>query len=417
VYKNNFFDFACRCFVPTGFNQFVVITSMRIKRRKLIVLSLIISVVLVFTGISYNSTAENLTEDLEPFGWDVKVQKAVPYPTKPRNMTIPTKSPEEIRQLILKYGARGELPAKREPEMPDQPFGPNLFNSDDELRLKIDELKPEDLNPAPKLNYPTIMPKIDGENIISMTLYGSTLRYTMGAIKNAEMVKENFPGWKLRLYTETPKEHPKYGIVPQTVIDRLRFLGAEIHYMEPDDGWIPPMMWRFLVADDEYVDRFIVRDTDARLSERDAAAVYAWVKSDKTFHCVRDHPSHAAYPISGGMWGAKPKELIRILHKSWRDMMRGLGKHYLQDMDFLNKYIWPKVQNHTYCSDSVSCDVYPNSHPFPVPRYGYEHVGQVVSEHELGRPEDIRILRQAGENENCVPKGFNRLGIPVRKSL
>lgn len=233
----------------------------------------------------------------------------------------------------------------------------------------------------------------------------------MGALRNAEMVKQSFPGWKLRFYTETPKEHPRYGIVPQTVIDRLRALDVEIHYMEPDDGWIPPMMWRFLVADDDYVDRFIVRDSDARLTDRDAAAVYEWVKSDKPFNCIRDHPSHASYAISGGMWGGKPKELSRILHKTWRNMMRGLRKDYFEDMDFLNKYIWPKVQNHTYCSDSVSCDNYPNSHPFPIPRYGYEHVGQVVSEHELGRPVDISILRQAGENARCTPRGYNRLGI------
>ena len=176
------------------------------------------------------------------------------------------------------------------------------------------------------------------------------------------------------------------------------------------------MMWRFLVADDLWVDRFIIRDTDSRLTQRDAAAVYAWVKSAKALHCVRDHPSHASYAVSGGMWGGKPQELNNVLRKSWREMMHGSRTDYLEDMNFLNSYIWPKVQNSAYCSDSVSCLQFPSSHPFPVPRHGYEHVGQVVSEHELGRPLDISILKQAGENPDCTPRGFNRLGMKTNET-
>ena len=175
------------------------------------------------------------------------------------------------------------------------------------------------------------------------------------------------------------------------------------------------MMWRFLVADDLHLDRFIVRDTDSRLTQRDAAAVHAWVKSGKAFHCIRDHPSHAYYAISGGMWGGKPQELNNILRTSWREMMNGSRADYLEDMKFLNSVIWPKVQNDAYCSDSVSCLKYPASHPFPVPRHEYEHVGQVYSDQDLGRPGDIEILKQAGENPNCTPhifskkRDFNRL--------
>ncbi|ELT95567.1 hypothetical protein CAPTEDRAFT_228752 [Capitella teleta] len=253
-------------------------------------------------------------------------------------------------------------------------------------------------------SYFNRIPRIDGENIIAMSLYGSNMRYTMGAIRNAELIRENFPGWKLRIYTESPSENPRYGLVPQTVISKLRDLSAEIHFMLPGEGFIPPMMWRFLVADDLWVDRFIIRDSDARLTDRDAAAVHAWVKSEKPFNCIRDHPSHAGYAISGGMWGARPQLLYSILRRSWKDMMRGVRTEYLQDMNFLNYVVWPKVQHHAYCSDSVSCDQWPGAHPFPVPRLGYEHVGQVVNEHDLGRPIDIQILRTAGENDKCVPK-------------
>ncbi len=42
------------------------------------------------------------------------------------------------------------------------------------------------------------------------------------------------------------------------------------------EGGIAGMFWRFLVADDPQVDRFIVRDSDSRLNARDAYAVAEW---------------------------------------------------------------------------------------------------------------------------------------------
>jgi len=166
------------------------------------------------------------------------------------------------------------------------------------------------------------------------------------------------------------------------------------------------MMWRFLVADDLSVDRFIIRDTDSRLTQRDASAVYDWVKSGEAFHCVRDHPSHASYAVSGGLWGGNPQLLRNYLRKTWREMMAGSRPDYLEDMNFLNNVVWPKLMYHAYCSDSVSCKSFPSSYPFSQRRHGYEHVGQVVSEQELGRPIDINILKQAGENPECLPPGL-----------
>lgn len=41
----------------------------------------------------------------------------------------------------------------------------------------------------------------------------------------------------------------------------------------------------------------------------------AWLRSNQTFQCTRDHPSHARNPISGGMWGAKTARLHALLKK------------------------------------------------------------------------------------------------------
>ena len=45
---------------------------------------------------------------------------------------------------------------------------------------------------------------------------------------------------------------------------------------------------------------------------------------------------------------------------------------------FLPSFFPSFIPPEAYCSDSVSCDIYPNSFPFPVQRYGYDHVGQVA---------------------------------------
>ena len=239
-------------------------------------------------------------------------------------------------------------------------------------------------------------------NVVAMSLYGSEMRYTAGVIRNAYLVRQNFPGWQLWVYIESPLSS-KYPAVPEDVISRLVSVGVEVHYISPEDDMIPPMMWRFLVADDAGVDWFIVRDADSRLTLRDAAAVAAWIKSDSAFHCIRDHPSHAAYAVSGGLWGGRAPLLRLMLRKSWATMMHGVAAGYLNDMNFLNSIVWPRVERHAYCVDSVSCDHWPNAFPFPVRRRGYEHVGQVYDEHDIPRHDDVQILKRTLENRNCIP--------------
>jgi len=239
-------------------------------------------------------------------------------------------------------------------------------------------------------------------NVVAMSLYGSELRYTTGVIRNAYLVRQNFPGWQLWVYIESPSSS-KFPPVPEDIISRLISAGAEVHYISPGDDFIPPMMWRFLIADDAAVDWFIVRDVDSRLTQRDAAAVAAWMKSGRAFHCIRDHPSHAGYAVSGGLWGGRAPRLRLIMRRSWTSMMRGVAAGYFDDMNFLNNIIWPRVVRHAYCTDSVSCERWQNAVPFPVSRRGYEHVGQVYDEHERPRVVDVQIMKHTLENRNCVP--------------
>ena len=205
------------------------------KRKRLsnvFLCCIIISIMSLIFVVIYHHSREDGIDVHDAFG--NKAMHNQIYPTKPRNQQIPTMSPEKLRDLFLKRGVRLAEENDDTRKLPDEPFGVESFDPDEKLKLEANALRPDDLNPIPKLSQKglSVMPKLEGKNVISMTLYGSNLKYTMGAIRNAELAKENFPGWKLRFYTEKPAEKPKYGIVPQTVIDRLRVLGADVYYME-----------------------------------------------------------------------------------------------------------------------------------------------------------------------------------------
>lgn len=240
--------------------------------------------------------------------------------------------------------------------------------------------------------------------VISMSLWSSQPRYTYGALRNAQLLPVYFPGWTLRFYVERPHsdETTMYSPVPPRILSKLSMMGSEIVYVDAERSHVPPMMWRFLIADDMSVDVFIVRDSDCRLNDRDFAVVSDWLRTDYAFHCIRDHPSHAGYSLLGGLWGARPHQLRSFVSVPWRDMMMGYRTDYVQDMQFLANAIWPLVQsNAAFCHDSVSCLDWVGAHPFPVSRVGTEHLGQVFDAFGNARDEDIQILLEHRPLPQC----------------
>ena len=131
--------------------------------------------------------------------------------------------------------------------------------------------------------------------IISFSLYGNASRYIDGALANSKLVKKFFHGWTMRIY----HDHS----VPETILRALKNASAELMDMS-NDPITNMMVWRFLPAGEEEVERFTSRDIDSRLSAREAAAVQEGEASGLPFSVMRDHPSHADYEVSGGLWGS-----------------------------------------------------------------------------------------------------------------
>lgn len=139
-----------------------------------------------------------------------------------------------------------------------------------------------------------LLPQSSEKRVISYGLYGAKPKYTTGAIRNVEMSKIYFPGWICRFYITSD--------VPEDIILTLKKLGAEIENIPSGMGYTSGMFWRFMVAEDSTVDRYIIRDADSRPNARDRFAVESWIESKYAIHILRDHVNHCIV-MNGGMWG------------------------------------------------------------------------------------------------------------------
>ena len=240
-----------------------------------------------------------------------------------------------------------------------------------------------------------------------MSLYGSNARYTRGALENAKLIDKIFPGWTLRIYLPEIsflKPSQKDKIVPKYIVEKLQMLKVELIFIDLETTLIKnPRLWRFLVARDITVDRFLIRDIDSRLISRDATEVAIWIESGKPFHCMIDHPGHLPWPVLAGMWGAIPLKLQKYLGSN-AFTARTMSKYYQTDGDqvFLRDIVWPKVKDHAYCSDSFTCAVHQSSHPFHTKRSkNFEFVGEVILGDGSRREGDLNKIKANPGNPNC----------------
>lgn len=223
--------------------------------------------------------------------------------------------------------------------------------------------------PAPPLSSnPT-------ENIISFSLFGDLPRYCEIAVINARLTKQIYPEWTCRFYVDNT--------VPQHIITRLMQHEAQIIDMTGDD--LNGLFWRFLVAEDPHVKRFIVRDADSLLNHKERAAVDEWLLSGKHFHIMRDSLEHTEL-ILAGMWGGCGGILTHLRHHIINSTFRIKNKTI--DQQFLRNAIWNTVAQSVLTHDTFALDK--NSRPFPVDypigeteRLPYFHIGMIDAAYDV----------------------------------
>ena len=201
--------------------------------------------------------------------------------------------------------------------------------------------------------------------LLSFALWGATARYTVGAVRNAELAPAVYPGWVCRFYCGTS--------VPAATLRALADLPHVQVVAVPEPGDWRGLFWRFGPAGEDDVEVMLSRDTDSRLGARERAAVDAWLASDRDFHVMRDHPLHGT-SILGGLWGVRGGCLrdIDALVATYprRDA-------YDVDQRFLEEVVAPRVRDRW-----LEHDGYFAGEPFPTRRAGREFVGQPFDEHD-----------------------------------
>ena len=215
------------------------------------------------------------------------------------------------------------------------------------------------------------------KKIISFSLWGDNPKYTMGAIKNAELIDTIYPGWIGRFYCGKS--------VPIDIIEILKtYTNVEVIEMEENGDW-SGMFWRFYACEDS--DVMISRDTDSRLNLREKNAVDEWLNSDKDFHIMRDHPYHNAL-ILGGMWGVRNGILKNIV-----DLIKNYNKgdFWQVDQNFLREQIYPIVVNTSFVHDSYH-NINSWSKNFSIERIDQEFVGDVFDEHNQRHSQYYKLI-------------------------
>lgn len=213
------------------------------------------------------------------------------------------------------------------------------------------------------------------KKIISFSLWGDNPKYTIGAIRNAELALTIYPDWVCRYYIgkSTPKE----------IINKLSdFENTELLILNEKGNW-SGMFWRFYAATDPSVDIMISRDTDSRLSLREKIAVDEWIASNNVFHIMRDHPFHRT-EILGGMFGIK-KNAIPNLQNLIDEYNK--GNFWQVDQNFLREKIYPLIRNNCVVHDPF----FENKH-FSTKRQNREFVGEVYNELDIRNPEHYLFI-------------------------
>lgn len=219
-------------------------------------------------------------------------------------------------------------------------------------------------HPPPAVPVPRFDPQARERNIIAISLYGADPKYTDGAIRNVRAALHLFPEWTCRIY----HDHS----VPQPVIAQLALEGAELMTVHNMPAARFGTFWRFLVAEDQAIDRFLVRDCDACLSLRERVLVDEWLASEHHFHVIRDGFTHTDIVLAG-MWGAVRGALPAMI-PAIRDFCRTAPFSRTADQAFLREWGWQRIRTsvliHDACFGALGARPFPPRADLPGPRVG-----------------------------------------------
>ena len=174
----------------------------------------------------------------------------------------------------------------------------------------------------------------------AFSLYGSDLRYCVGAIKNA-IIPQQILDHGDELVFFVGASVPPWVISTLNLFSNVRIIQTDA----PEDH--TAKLWRFLACELDY-DFVAFRDADARLSLRELHAHEEFLESGLDAHIMKDHPIGHNYPINAGMFTVRS-----ALFKDIRTLIESaeISDYYTQDQDFLRNLIYPRIQFSCFVHD------------------------------------------------------------------
>jgi hypothetical protein len=224
-----------------------------------------------------------------------------------------------------------------------------------------------------------IMPFARGDaRIISFSLPDANVVSAVGAVANAKLAREIYPGWRCRFYLGKA--------VPASIKAALLAHGAELIEAWEQYADVPPVLWPYLASDDLGVAVLLCRNTTARLSRKEAAAVNAWLSHGRRAHVMRDHILHRNL-VMPGLWGARTDNPLFVAARIQRFMAAYGNPPNGREQRFLDSEIWPAIRDDCLVHDS-HYNLF-NAQPFPVMGKGNDqfHVGMNITKAEALRRE------------------------------
>lgn len=147
------------------------------------------------------------------------------------------------------------------------------------------------------------------KKVLSFCLYGDQPMYCEGAVKNSKLAKEIYKDYECIIHV------PK-GMYKQEFLNRLKDNNATVEECEPLPGHMPTM-WRFLPCVDRGTDLVVMRDCDARLTQREYNAVEDFINTDFYVQSIKDHDAHFNNDLLAGMIAVKTKNLYPDFYSHW----------------------------------------------------------------------------------------------------
>ena len=180
-------------------------------------------------------------------------------------------------------------------------------------------------------NSPALSPQSSSlKRVISFSVYGTKLRYLVGAIKNAILAQRYFPQFEVWFYVGAST--PAWLRTSLELFPHVKVIVMNL----PEDH--SAKLWRFRAFSSPDVDTVLVRDVDSRLNARDASSVNDFLSSGLDFHMTVDHVGHRNFLITACCFGGKTRLLRDMSEKL--SAFRG-GNYHWNDQDFLALNVYP----------------------------------------------------------------------------